>query len=66
MPLDKIENIKFSFTVHSARLASSAQGLLAPAALPRGQAATWAWAGNEAHTRFPPGPDLARLGAGRP
>ena len=41
----------------------SARGPLSARGAPR---ATWAWAGNLAGVRLPPGPDLARSGASRP
>jgi len=47
-------------TAHGPRLQASS------CALPRAQAATWAWAGNSASRSIPPGPRRGSLHLGRP
>ena len=55
----------FSFSLFGPK-PKTAHGPLRAPALPRAQAATWAWAGNPAPARLPLGPDSAqKLSAAR-
>ena len=67
MPLEKnVENLLNFVTVLGGPASQpAAHGPRVRGALPRAQAATWAWARNSARLRTPPGPHLAQSRARR-